>query len=160
MSFASPLFLWYFMPALLVAILVLPRQWRNGIIAVASLVFYASGAGAFTLLLLACMVINFLVGPAIEPNEWDDRKHNRRRILIALITFDVLILAIWKYAGFATQQFDNFAHLLGGDFPVTHLALPIGISFYTFHHISYAVDVYRGERHALRNPVAFATYIS
>jgi alginate O-acetyltransferase complex protein AlgI len=166
MSFASPLFLWYFLPALLAIVLILPRQWRNGIVALASLIFYATGAGAYTLLLLACIVLNFLAGPALEPNKWNNRNtkndsvHHRRHILIGLIVFDVAILAIWKYAGFATEQFANFARLFGGDLPIVHLALPIGISFYTFHHISYAVDVYRGERPALRNPVSFATYIA
>ncbi|QWF81494.1 MBOAT family O-acyltransferase [Amycolatopsis sp. CA-230715] len=160
MSFISPLFLWYFMPAVLLAVLVCPRSWRNGIIAIASLLFYAIGAGAFTLLLLACMVVNFLAGMALEPNDWDTRPGRKRGLIIGVIAVDVGVLVIWKYAGFATQQIAAFAHLLGGDFPITHLALPIGISFYTFHHISYVVDIYRGERRALRNPVSFATYIS
>ena len=77
-----------------------------------------------------------------------------------MLTVDIAVLVIWKYAGFATQQLDGFARLFGGDFPITHLALPIGISFYTFHHISYAVDIYRGERRALRDPVSFVTYIA
>ena len=160
MSFASPLFLWYFLPALLIAVLVLPRTWRNGIVAVASLVFYASGAGAFTLLLLACMVVNYFVGTALEPSEWDLKSTRRRKLLIGVICFDVGMLVIWKYAGFATRQFDYLARVFGGDFPVVHLALPIGISFFTFHHISYVVDIYRGERPALRNPVSFVTYIA
>src|SRR5437660_6350850 len=106
MSFASPLFLWYFMPAVLIGVLVAPRSWRNGIIAVASLVFYASGAGATTLLLLSCMVVNFLAGPMLEPDEWDTRRGRRRRLLIAVVCFDVSVLVIWKYAGFFTAQVD------------------------------------------------------
>lgn len=160
MSFASPLFLWYFMPAVLVAVLVLPRSWRNGIIAVGSLIFYASGAGGTVLLLLSCMVVNFLAGPSLEPTEWEQSSPQRRWLLIGVICFDVGVLAVWKYAGFATEQLATLAGWFGGDFPVVHLALPIGISFYTFHHISYVVDIYRGERRALRNPVSFATYIS
>ncbi|WP_019814723.1 MBOAT family O-acyltransferase [Saccharomonospora saliphila] len=161
MSFVSPLFLWYFMPAVLIALLVLPRSWRNGIVAVGSLLFYATGAGAFTLLLLACMVINFAAGPALEPDPWDTRpRGRRRRLLLGVVAFDLSILLVWKYAGFATEQIAWFAGLFGGDFPIAELALPIGISFFTFHHISYVVDIYRGERAALRNPVAFGTYIS
>lgn len=160
MSFVSPLFLWYFLPALLLAVLVFPRRWRNGIITLGSLIFYASGAGAFTLLLLSCIVVNFAAGPSLEPDEWDLRSARRRWLLIAVIAFDIAVLVIWKYAGFATQQLAAFAQLFGGDFPVVDVLLPIGISFYTFHHISYAVDIYRGERRALRNPVSFATYIS
>jgi len=82
MSFISPLFLWYFMPAVVLAVLVCPRSWRNGIVAVASLIFYASGAGPFILLLLGCMVVNFLAGPALEPNEWDRQRARRRRLLV------------------------------------------------------------------------------
>ncbi|NIH78194.1 MBOAT family O-acyltransferase [Amycolatopsis viridis] len=159
MSFASPLFLWYFLPAVLLAVLVLPRSWRNGIIAIASLIFYASGAGAFTLLLLACMVVNFAAGTALEPGS-PAPSSRRRALLSAVICFDVGILVVWKYAGFATQQIDYFTGLFGGSFPVAHLALPIGISFFTFHHISYVVDIYRGERRALRDPVSFMTYIA
>jgi alginate O-acetyltransferase complex protein AlgI len=161
MSFVSPLFLWYFMPAVLLAVLVCPRSWRNGIVAVGSLIFYASGAGAFTLVLLVCMAVNYAAGPMLEPDEWRMRTGKRRRwLLFAVIAFDLSILLVWKYAGFATEQIAWFAQLLGGNFPVVHLLMPIGISFFTFHHISYVVDIYRGERKALRNPVSFATYIA
>src|SRR3954462_6772418 len=71
MSFVSPLFLWYFMPAVLIAVLVCPRTWRNGIVAVASLLFYTIGAGAFVFLLLGCMVVNFLAGPLLAPDPFD-----------------------------------------------------------------------------------------
>src|SRR5437763_6513994 len=154
MSFATPLFLWYFLPAVLAAVLVVPRGWRNGVIAVASLIFYAAGGGATTLLLLSCMVVNFLAGPLLEPDAWDLSRRRRKWLLIGVLGVDVGALVGWKYAGFATQQLASFAHLFGGDFPVTHLVLPIGISFYTSHHISYVVDIYRGERKALRNPVS------
>ncbi|WP_020496203.1 MBOAT family O-acyltransferase [Sciscionella marina] len=160
MYFSSPLFLWYFLPAVLIAVLVLPRSWRNGIIAIASLFFYTSGAGAGVLLLLACMVVNYFAGRLLEPRDEPFGRDNRHALLAATITVDIGVLAIWKYAGFATQQFADLAKLFGGDFPIAHIALPIGISFYTFHHISYIVDIYRGERRALRNPVSFAMYIA
>ncbi|SNR61556.1 alginate O-acetyltransferase complex protein AlgI [Haloechinothrix alba] len=160
MSFASPLFLWYFVPAVLVAVLVCPRSWRNAVITAGSLVFYAAGAGSTTLLLLFALVVNFLIGPLLEPDRWDSNPARRRWLLIGVLTFNVAILGIWKYAGFATETLAGFARLFGADFPVLHIALPIAISFYTFHHISYAVDVYRGERRAARNLITFATYIT
>lgn len=159
MSFATPLFLWFFLPVVLAAVLLTPPKWRNGVIAVASIVFYAAGAGATTLLLLSCIVVNFAAGPWLEPDSWD-MGMRRKWLLIGVIGVDLGALFVWKYAGFATEQLNGFAHLFGGDFPVVHLVLPIGISFYTFHHISYVVDIYRGERKALRNPVSFVTYIA
>jgi len=160
MSFASPLFLWFFMPVVLAAVLIAPRGWRNGVVAVASLVFYAVGAGATTLLLLACMTVNYLAAPGLEPDDWGLNPYRRRQLLTGVIAFNVLMLVIWKYAGFATTQVHNLAAFTGLGLPVVRLALPIGISFYTFHHISYVVDIYRGERKALRNPVSFVTYIA
>ncbi|MBA8826616.1 alginate O-acetyltransferase complex protein AlgI [Saccharopolyspora lacisalsi] len=160
MSFASPLFLWYFLPAVLVVLLLAPRSGRNAVVAVASLVFYASGAGGTTLLLLACITVNFLVGRHLEPDEWRVGRDKREVLLSCVVVFDVAVLGVWKYAGFATEQLAVLASWFGGDSPVLHIALPIGISFYTFHHISYVVDIYRGERPALRNPVSFVTYIA
>jgi alginate O-acetyltransferase complex protein AlgI len=162
MSFATPLFLWYFLPVVLAAVLVVPGRWRNGVIAVASLVFYAAGAGATTLLLVSCIVVNFVVGLRLEPrpDEWAGTGQRRKWLLAGAIGVDLGALFVWKYAGFATAQLNSLARLFGGDFPVVHIALPIGISFYTFHHISYVVDIYRGERRALRNPVSFITYIA
>ncbi|MGH3842536.1 MAG: MBOAT family O-acyltransferase [Pseudonocardiaceae bacterium] len=160
MSFASPMFLWYFLPAVLAAVLIAPRNWRNGVVAAASLVFYAVGAGPTTVLLLGCMLVNFVIGPALEPDDWDLEPQRRRRLLIAVIGFDLAVLFVWKYAGFASAQAAGLASVTGLDVPTVSLALPIGISFYTFHHISYAVDVYRGERRALREAVSFIAYIA
>ena len=160
MYFSTPLFLWLFLPVVLAAVLLAPRTARNGIVAAASLVFYASGAGGTTLLLLACVVVNYFAGRGLEPDEWRLDAQRRRWLLIGAISFNLLVLVLWKYAGFATQQIATLGGWFGADLPVLQLALPIGISFYTFHHISYVVDVYRGERPALRNPVAFVTYIA
>ncbi|MDQ4094468.1 MAG: MBOAT family protein, partial [Actinomycetota bacterium] len=137
MSFASPLFLWYFMPAVLAAVLIAPRGWRNGVVATASLAFYAVAAGPTTLLLLGCMVVNCLIGPALEPDDWDLEPQRRRRWLGGVVAFNVAVLAVWKYAGFASAQAAGLAAFTGLDLPIVELALPIGVSFYTFHHISY-----------------------
>src|SRR5690348_2154522 len=118
MSFATPLFLWYFLPVVLVAVLVVPGRWRNGVIAIASLVFYAVGAGATTLLLLSCIVVNFLVGLRLEPppDEWEQDGRLRKWLLTGVISFDLAALFVWKYAGFVTAQLNGFTHLFGGDF--------------------------------------------
>ncbi|QTR05543.1 MBOAT family protein [Saccharothrix algeriensis] len=156
MSFATPLFLWFFLPVVLAAVLVAPRKRRNVVVAVASLFFYFTGAGGTTLLLLGAMVVNYFAGLRLEPG----RPGDRRLVLVGAICVNLGVLLVWKYLGFATEQLRAIASLVGADLPVVHLALPIGISFYTFHHISYVVDVHRGERPALRDPVAFVTYIA
>jgi alginate O-acetyltransferase complex protein AlgI len=161
MSFASPVFLWYFMPATLIAYWVLPRAWRNGLVALASLLFYTWGAGPYTFLLLSAIAVNYAAGLLIDSDRNADRPRHRRAVLLAAVGWDLGVLAVWKYAGFATQQIDAVSSALGlGHSPVVALALPIGISFFTFHHISYVVDVYRRSRRAQKSPVQFVTYIA
>ena len=78
MSFASPLFLWIFTPVVLGLILLCPRSWRNGIIALASLVFYTVGAGPTVILLLFAMGVNFLAGQLLEPDDWALARRRKR----------------------------------------------------------------------------------
>jgi alginate O-acetyltransferase complex protein AlgI len=160
-SFASPVFLWYFMPAMLVAYWLLPHTWRNGLVAVVSLLFYTWGAGPYTFLLLSAIVVNYAAGLLIDSERFAERPGARRATLIAAVVWDLGILGIWKYAGFASRQVDALSGALGlGSSPIVDLALPIGISFFTFHHISYVVDVYRRSRKAQRSIVQFVTYIA
>ncbi|MCY7364150.1 MAG: MBOAT family protein [Frankiaceae bacterium] len=161
MSFASPLFLWYFLPAVLLTYWALPGRFRNALVSVASLGLYAFGGGSFVLALIGVMVVNFAAGIAMDSEAMAARPGRRRALLIAIVTADLAVLAVWKYAGFAAAQIDAVSSALGGPaVPAVQLALPIGISFFTFHHISYVVDVYRHSRHAQRSPVQFATYIA
>ena len=161
MSFASPVFLWYFMPAMLIAYWLSPRQWRNGLVAVVSLIFYTWGAGPYVFLLLSAILVNFAAGIAIDSDRLAERAGARRAALLTAVIWDLGILGIWKYAGFASRQIDSLSSALGlGDTHVVSLALPIGISFFTFHHISYVVDVYRRSRRAQHSIVQFITYIA
>lgn len=160
MSFASPLFLWLFLPTVLITLLALPVGSRNFVVAVASTAFYAVGGGELTLLLLGSIAVNFAAGLLVEPAAY---RADRTRALIlgCTVAANLSLLAMWKYAGFASGQLDRLAEALGlGGSPVVHLALPIGISFYTFHQISYLVDVYRGVSPAQRSMLSFVTYIA
>ncbi|MTD14124.1 MBOAT family protein [Nakamurella sp. YIM 132087] len=160
MSFVAPVFLWFFMPTVLVLYLVLPRHWRNGLISIASLFFYTWGAGPYIWLLLACMVLNFTAGIVIDSDKLADQQRRRKTLLILTLIADVAILGIWKYAGFLSQQVNSLSESLGlGSTAIISLALPIGISFFTFHHMSYVIDVYRHSRRAQKSPVQFVTYI-
>lgn len=148
------------MPVVLVLYWVLPRTWRNGLVSAASLVFYTWGAGKLVVLLLACMAVNYTAGIVVDSEGLREKLRARRAVLVSAVVFDLAILAIWKYAGFISQQVDNISRAFGwGDTTVLKIALPIGISFFTFHHLSYVVDVYRHSRRAQKSPVQFITYI-
>ncbi len=160
MSFVAPVFLWYFMPTVLLAYLILPRSWRNGLLSVASLLFYAWGAGKFVWLLVACMTVNYASGLVIDSPRLAGQAARRKAVLVGTVIFDLLILGVWKYAGFLSRQVHALAEGLGiGSTGIISLALPIGISFFTFHHMSYVIDVYRHSRRAQKSPVQFVTYI-
>lgn len=161
MSFATPVFLWYFLPTVLALTWVAPRGMRNSVVAVSSLVFYAVGAGPTTLLLLMCIEVNFLAGMLLHRADAIGRPSQRRSIMIAAVAVDLGALAVWKYAGFATVQLHNLSETTGlGSTRTFALALPIGISFYTFHQISYVVDVYRRVRDPQPHLVAYITYVA
>jgi alginate O-acetyltransferase complex protein AlgI len=161
MSFASPLFLWYFLPGLLLLYWVLPGRFRNVLVSVASLGLYAFGGGSFVLGLIGVMLVNFAAGIALDSRGMVERPGARKALLVATVLADLSVLAVWKYAGFAAEQAQAVSELFDGPtVPAVQLALPIGISFFTFHHISYIVDVYRHSRHAQKSPVQFATYIA
>jgi alginate O-acetyltransferase complex protein AlgI len=125
-------------------------------VAVASLIFYAWGAGADVLLLLACMVVNFSAGLLVDSERLASREQLRIVVLVTAIVFDVSVLLVFKYADFASRQLHN----VDAGVTTLHYLLPVGISFYTFHHLSYVVDVYRHSRKAQRSPLQFATYIA
>lgn len=161
MSFASSLFLWYFLPAILIARWVLPHRFRNAVLAVFSIAFYTVGGKEFVLLLLALMALNYTAGLAVGWARTRAARPTPRTIVVLTVTADLAVLAVWKYLGFASEVAHTMASNLGlGQVSVIHLALPIGISFFTFHHLSYVVDVYRGTRPPMRNPLTFATYIA
>jgi alginate O-acetyltransferase complex protein AlgI len=130
------------------------------VVSVASLVFYAVGGGAFTLLLLGCIELNYIGGLLLDPTRAQSPRR-RKALVIGLLSINLGVLATWKYADFASRQIHSFGHLLGlGDSPILHVALPIGISFFTFHQISYVIDVYRGTSPPQRDVLTFNTYVA
>ena len=124
MSFAAPIFLWYFMPAILLLYWLAAAPLPQRAVALASLIFYLYGAGPYVFLLLACMVVNFAAGSAWTPA---GRRPPTlaRDVLVAAIGFDLGVLAIWKYAGVrpAGRCTASCARDLGGHGPVVPLAL-------------------------------------
>jgi alginate O-acetyltransferase complex protein AlgI len=145
--FSSIEFLWFFMPVVLLLYAVVPPRGRNPLLAAVSIVFYAWGARGIVFVFLASTIFNYLMGPLIGRLRTTGRGPQARRVMWTAVVVNVAILFTWKYAVFATSQID---HLLGwfgarDAIPLPSILLPIGISFFTFHAISYVVDTTRGE---------------
>jgi len=161
--FTEPTFLFAFLPVLLALyflIDLLPGRgaaYRNVLLLVASVVFYASGGGAFIWLILASIAVNYGAALAI------DRAHGTaaaRRLLALAVGLNLLSLVTFKYAGFLALNLNAVLTAAGqSPVPVPAIVLPIGISFFTFHAISYVVDVYRRDAVAQKGPVEAALYL-
>ena len=157
MVFASPIFLFLFLPLTLAAYFALPRSWRNGVLLVASLAFYAWGEAPYLLLVLFSVAFNYVLGTAISRAA---SPLPRRGWLAVAITGNLGLLAVFKYANFAVANVNALAPVLAiTPLAVAAIPLPLGISFFTFHAISYVVDVYKRNADAERNLPRFALYI-
>ena len=159
MLFTEPSFLFLFLPVLLALYFALPRggAWRNVLLVAASALFYARGAGAFTWLVAALIGFNYVAARAIDRRR---RLPSGRWLLTAAVAADLAVLAIFKYADFAIGNVNILRAALGrGAIPLPHVLLPIGISFFTFHAVSYVVDVYRDDATAQKSPVEAGLYL-
>ena len=152
MLFSGIPFLYYFLPVVLILYFLLPGRFRNGFLLLASLAFYAWGEPYYVALMAVSIVLFYGYGIAIEKSE-----KNKKIWLILSVFTGAAMLAVFKYADFAL---DSWNQLTGMNVPLLKLALPIGISFYTFQCISYTVDVYRQETEAQRNLVDFGAYVA
>ncbi len=153
MLFSSIEFLYYFLPAVLLGYFLLPQALRNGWLLIVSLIFYAWGEPKLIAVMLASIVLNWLWGIAIgraKSIRW-------KRFFLVLSCITCLGLLGWfKYADFAIE---NFNALFGTAVPLLKLALPIGISFYSFQILSYAIDVYRGRAAVQYDIIDFGCYV-
>jgi alginate O-acetyltransferase complex protein AlgI len=157
MVFASPLFLFLFLPATIVAYFVLPQRLRNGVLLVASLAFYAWGEARYVPLIVSSVAFNWWMGLSIARAGGGAA---RKRRLIVAVTGNLATLAVFKYANFAVANVDAIAPVFGlAPVALAAIPLPLGISFFTFHAISYVVDVYKRTASAQRNVREFALYI-
>jgi alginate O-acetyltransferase complex protein AlgI len=158
MVFSSPLFLFLFLPVVLAVYFLLPGlRTRNGWLLLVSLLFYAWGEVGFILLLLVSTLVNFELGKWVERS--DEVPRRKMAVAVAVIV-NVGFLAFFKYAGLVVTSLNLPLKLFGlGTLPVPHIALPIGISFFTFHALSYIIDIYRRKWRAARDPRDVALYI-
>ena len=157
MVFASPVFLFLFLPAVLAAYFALPRRWGNATLIVASLAFYIWGEGGYVTIVLASIGFNWEVGRRIAGAQGDGARQRRLALGIA---GNLVLLAVFKYANFAIANFDAAAKAMHwGSVALAAIPLPLGISFFTFHSMSYLVDIYRRNAEAQRRIGSFALYI-
>ncbi len=154
MLFSGLTFLYFFLPTVVAVYFAVPGKWRNGVLLLFSLLFYAWGEPKLAWLMVVTIGAFYLCGLAIGKSASERGKKIWLTVSAAL---GVGLLILFKYADFFIQSFNS---LLGTDIPALRLALPIGISFYTFQCISYTVDVYRGDAAVQRDPVAFGCYVS
>jgi alginate O-acetyltransferase complex protein AlgI len=155
--FTEPAFLFVFLPVLLALYQLPGARYRNWLLLAASIIFYARGAGAFTWLVLGLIAFNYVAARAVA--RYRDTPRGRA-MLAGAITVDLLVLATFKYADFAVGNVNAVRTLAGiSPIPLPGIALPIGISFFTFHAISYVVDVYRQDAAAQKRPVEAALYL-
>ncbi len=154
MVFSSAVFLLAFLPIVFICNSLIKKEYSNYLLLIASLVFYAWGEPFLVFLMIVSVVANWLAGLMLSRNQGTIRGV----ILAGGIILDLGILGYYKYAGFLAKTVNA---ILGRDFiPVITIALPIGISFFTFQAISYIIDVYRGDTDASDNLVNVALYIS
>lgn len=159
MVFSSFTFIFVYLPLFLGLYFLTPRWGKNFIAMVASLLFYVWGAPKFLYFFLFSCFADYGLALLLERSK--ERARVRKAILLLSVVGNTLLLLYFKYANFFVDQFAVAAHFLT-DEPVhwTKVALPIGISFFTFHKISYIVDVYRGVSRPARNIVDYLLYIS
>ncbi len=153
MLFSSIPFLYYFLPVVFLLYFLVPKKLRNTVLLVTSLVFYGWGEPRYVFLMIASILLGYVSGLLIE------RFESKRLKQLVLGIYSVLVLGIlfgFKYLGFFTENLNK----LGLSLPLVRIALPIGISFYTFQILSYAIDIYRGDTPAQRNPISFGAYIT
>ncbi|MCR5781760.1 MAG: MBOAT family protein [Clostridia bacterium] len=153
MVFSSAAFLFIFLPTVFILYRIIPsHRARNALLLVFSLFFYAYGEPKAIALMLVSVVMNYLFGLGMGAEN-----KARKPILVISVICNLALLGVFKYAGFAAETVNLIP---GVNLPVPHIALPVGISFYTFQAMSYVIDAYRDPTNIQRNPFKIALYIT
>ena len=151
MVFSTIIFLCVFLPIVIIGYYLVPKPAKNMFLLICSLFFYAWGEPVYVLIMLASIAYNYLFGMFIANTRQD------KLWMIISVVVNLLVLGVYKYSGFFIENIDkvipNLLH-------VPDIALPIGISFYTFQGMSYCIDVYRDKEMVQKNPVNLALYIA
>ncbi len=152
MVFSSAIFLFCFLPILLIIYFIIPARGKNYLLLVFSLVFYAFGGPKYLLVLLFVVMVDYIGGLLIEKN-----RENGKKILTAVIGVNLATLIFYKYTMFFLE---NLSVIFSTDLELFEVIMPIGISFYTFQSMSYVIDVYRREVKVQKNYLLLLLYVS
>ena len=155
MLFSSIPFLYYFLPLVLAVYFLTPRAGKNAVLFLSSLLFYAWGEPRFCIFMLLSILQGYVFGRLIEKHA--QNKKRSKLFLTASVALSLALLAYCKYADFFLSSVNAVTGLSS---KLLHVALPIGISFYTFQILSYVVDVYRGSVPAQKSFLKLGTYIA
>lgn len=155
MVFSSIIFLFMYLPFVLLIYYIVPRELRNLFLFIVNLIFYGWGEPVFVLLMLFSTVVDYTHGYFI--NKYRDNKRKAKGFLISSVVINLSLLGFFKYAGFLADTLNVMTFV---NLPVLTIPLPIGISFYTFQTMSYSIDVYRGDAPVQKNIITFGTYVA
>ncbi len=151
MTFSSAAFLFLYLPIVFILYQITPTlRAKNILLALSSVFFYAFGEPVYVVLLLFSVTLNYILARMLGG-------HHRKAVLTCAVILNILMLGVFKYAGFAAETLNLIP---GVDLPVPQIVLPIGISFYTFQILSYVIDVYRGDTPVQKNYWDLLFYIS
>ncbi len=157
MVFSSTTFLFLFLPIVLIAYynpVFKSLAFKNAVLIVSSIFFYAWGEPVYVLLMLGSILINWALGLAVEKNKGNAE---RKAALVLSVIVNIGMLFVFKYLTFTLENINSLMHT---DIDTLNITLPIGISFFTFQAMSYVIDVYRGDGEVQKNPCNVALYIS
>lgn len=157
MVFSSLPFLFRFLPAVLLLYFVAPKSWKNGILFITSLIFYAWGEPKYILIMLFSTIVDYIHGRIIHYLKEKGKIFGAKICVCSSVIINLCVLGFFKYWDFLAGTVNQ---LLDSSIPVFGLALPIGISFYTFQTMSYSIDVYRGDAKVQQNIISFGAYVT
>lgn len=155
MLFSSLTFLFIFLPLVLLMYYISGRKLKNSVLLIFSLVFYAYGEPKYLIIMVVSIMVNYIIGLLVD--RYRDRQILIKIILTTTVIINLGIIGYYKYTDFFIQ---NFNKLFNKSILVRNIAMPIGISFFTFQGLSYVIDIYRGNGKVQKNPLNVALYIS
>ena len=155
MVFSSLIFIFRFLPIFFISYFFTPNKYKNLSLLIFSLIFYTFGEPKYFPLMIASIIVDYIISIIIENNFENRRKC--KFLLILSIIFNIGMLFFFKYYNFFIE---NMNLLFNTSINTIKVALPLGISFYTFQTLSYTIDVYRGKFKAERNIIDFGAFVS